>query len=93
VDITAKFKQKMEALAKLRYQMEGTGKEFIDKHGVEVFDALGVKDPGNDLGRGFFALSEAELGHCLHHGLGEHGMPSLVEAYRKEGLIVKKNLD
>jgi N-acetylglucosamine malate deacetylase 1 len=92
VDITSTFKRKIEALAKLNYQMIGTGHEFIKKRGAGAFDALGVEDPGTDFGRGMFALSEAEKGHCLHYGLGEHGTPPLVEAFRKEGLIVLRDL-
>lgn len=93
IDITSTFKRKMEALAKLKYQMEGTGQDFIKKRGAEVFAALGVEGPGTDFGRGLFALSEAEKGHSLHYGLGEHGTPPLVEAFRKEGLIVLKDLE
>lgn len=93
VDVTSVFKRKMEALSKLNYQMEGTGREVKKKRGTEMFEALAVDDPGTDFGRGFFVLSEAEKGHCLHYGLGEHGTPPLAEAFRKEGLIVLKEFE
>jgi len=92
VDISSTFRRKKEALAMLRFQMEGTGKEVLSKYGQNLFELLGGKDPGTDYGRGLFVLSEMEKGHSLHYGLGEHGTPALVEVFRKEGLIVLNDL-
>ncbi len=92
VDISSFIKRKVEALGKLRYQMVFTGKEAMERYGPDVFNALGEADPGDDYGRGLLILSKAELGHSLHYGLGDHGTPALVEAFRKEGNMLLQEL-
>ncbi len=93
VDITSAYRRKMEALAMLRYQMEGSGSDFMQRYGTAVFEALGVKDPGDDYGRGLFLLEQGEKGHCLHYGLGEPGSRPLVERFRRGGLFVLDDLE
>ena len=93
VDITSKHRRKMEALAMLRYQMERSGSDLMQRYGGSVFEALDARDPGDDYGRGLFLLGMGETGHSLHFGLGEPGSRPLVERFRKGGLFVLKEFE